>query len=310
MTYDDIYGGNLSVNDFSLDTTWHNSKITCAKWAWYFHVILCYITFFAGIGAMLSRLHSRVKWTHVWFGRIYVIAMLWNTATSLLIHNTGLPVNTVILFGVIMLGIAIAWPIIMIHQNLMREKAVDAVQVRMKEGEEVSDLAVAINEEKGRIASRKTISQRMLSYKALHGIIMFVSWGCIAGRILASNQSGDFECYTHPVYKPVATSNANTKSYDTFNKTLKLVPIDDPFYDRLPWAGIGEVTWSAVLVIGYTIAAVVFGLVYAWRETVSASKSIDSKIPLATKTSSISSGSDIATDSVGGNEPHVNQIDA
>ena len=31
------------------------------------------------------------KRLHPWCGRIYILSMLWSTATSLLIHNTGLP---------------------------------------------------------------------------------------------------------------------------------------------------------------------------------------------------------------------------
>lgn len=60
------------------------------------------------------------------------------------------------------------------------------------------DLRQRVAAEKGRIAASKTFKQRLFSIKAAHGIIMFVSWINIAGRIFASDQSGDFTCHTYP----------------------------------------------------------------------------------------------------------------
>jgi len=50
------------------------------------------------------------------FGRVYILAMLWSTATSLLVHNTGLPAGVLISFVWVMGGLTIGWILINIHQ--------------------------------------------------------------------------------------------------------------------------------------------------------------------------------------------------
>jgi hypothetical protein len=71
--------------------------------------------------------------------------------------------------------------------------ALAAVAQQIKASGGISgDLGAMIAAEKGRIAAAKTFQQRLFSLKALHGILMFTSWINIAGRIFASDQSGDF----------------------------------------------------------------------------------------------------------------------
>jgi len=65
---------------------------------YFVHVVFCYLIFISGILAMVTRLVPAFKWTHAWFGRAYIISMLWATASSLVIHNTGLPASTLISF--------------------------------------------------------------------------------------------------------------------------------------------------------------------------------------------------------------------
>ena len=38
---------------------------------------------------IITRMVPQIKWMHKWFGKGYIITMLWASGTSLLIHNTG-----------------------------------------------------------------------------------------------------------------------------------------------------------------------------------------------------------------------------
>lgn len=38
---------------------------------------------------IITRFVPQIKWMHKWFGKGYIIAMLWASGTSLVIHNTG-----------------------------------------------------------------------------------------------------------------------------------------------------------------------------------------------------------------------------
>ena len=117
---------------------------------------------------------------------------------------------------------------------------------------EDADLERLLVEQKIKIAGNKTFKQRVISLKALHGLVMFISWFNIVGRIFASDQSGDFTCHTYPVYKPV-----NSPDGDFSGKPLTFVPERNPKYDRLPWANF-EGPWMAIL---FFAPAIVFGIV-------------------------------------------------
>ena len=41
-----------------------------------------------GLMCIITRLVPQIKWMHKWFGKGYIIAMLWADGTSLVIHNT------------------------------------------------------------------------------------------------------------------------------------------------------------------------------------------------------------------------------
>jgi hypothetical protein len=111
--------------DFSttlVDTefTWSYSKLSCWKGAYFAHVIFCYFVFLSGIACFVTRCWDRIKWTHLWFGRIYILSMLWATATSILIHNTGLPLAVLWSFLWVMGGMTIGWVVINLYQQHMQ----------------------------------------------------------------------------------------------------------------------------------------------------------------------------------------------
>jgi hypothetical protein len=175
-------------------------KYSCLRGAYFAHVVFCYFVALSGFACLLTRLWSRLHVAHAWLGRVYILSMIWAMASSLLIHNTGLPTATLVSFVWVLGGLTIGWVIISIHRARMAAAATAAAAVRIKvEGGVVpgGDLAALIAGERGRLAASKGFWARFVSLKALHGSLMFVSWINIVGRIFASNQSGDFTCYTY-----------------------------------------------------------------------------------------------------------------
>lgn len=186
--------------------------------------------------------------------------MLWSTATSLLINNTGLPLSTLVSFAAVLIGLTIAWLVIVVYRERMTAHAVDLAQKRIANhgipaGSTLHDI---ITEARIYLSNRKTFVQRLFSLKAMHGSLFFVSWFNIAGRIFASNQSGDFTCHTYPVYKPINTKHLQGKSAN-----LTFVPARDPDYARLPWAS-GITNWSLLVIGGSFLFAAVVGVVWSF----------------------------------------------
>lgn len=239
-----------SINSSSLfdyDYTYHYSKYSCVRSFYFIHVVFCYIIFLSGIGAFITRLHPKIKPAHEWFGRIYILSMLYSTASSLLIHNTGLPLAVLISFVYCLGGLAIAWVFILVHKKELFNKV---LKYKIKD----DDLGEHIRKTQMEILENRTFVQRIFSYKSFHGILMFLSWFNIAGRIFASDQSGDFECYTYPIYKIDNYTNQT-------NVEITLVPEEDPDYARLPWAN-NELTWNLGLFFGPIVFAFLIGIIW------------------------------------------------
>jgi hypothetical protein len=211
----------------------------------------------SGILGFITRLVPKLKWTHIYVGRLYIVSMLWATATSLLIHNTGLPLGVLISFIWVLSGLVIGWVVINFHQVILYKKAVAHVESKLAAGTKVG-LAAMIQEAKDSIQARKTFYERLFSLKTLHGVLMFTSWINIAGRVFVTPINYDFECFTYPAYKPI-----NTSENQGLNQPLKLVPEADPAYNRLPWAN-SEARWGVMLSVGPMAAAFIFGAIYAW----------------------------------------------
>jgi hypothetical protein len=116
----------------------------------------------------------------------------------------------------------------------------------------------AYHEAMRRVASKKSWSERLFSAKAAHGMLMFMSFVNIIGRLGASDQSGGFQCYTFPVYKKLDSSKFQGADQD-----LTLVPVHDPNYDRMPWAS-SDLSWGFELSVGPLAAAFVVGAVFSF----------------------------------------------
>jgi hypothetical protein len=239
----------------TLDYTFSYSKYSCIKEFYWFHVICGYITGFCGLACLVSRAVPRLKKTHVYWGKGYVLFMLLTTAFSLLINNTGIPTGVLISFIWVLGGLGLGWIVIQFHQSWILKTALERLDDKL---DRVKSLATAIDQEKGAIANERTLFQRMVSLKALHGVVMFVSWINILGQIGTGNVGTNFGCYTYPVYK-----NIPSRRFTPTNETITLVQEISPTYTRLPWAN-NEAMWGVQLSLGPAFVGLVVGTIFAY----------------------------------------------
>ena len=142
------------------------------------------------------------------------------------------------------------------HQVTLFREAMENIQEKINQSDiKINNLPSQIDAEKAAIIQAKPFLKRMFSLKGLHGTIMFVSWYNIAGRIFASNQSGDFTCFTYPAYKQVDTKHGNF-----INQPITWIPIHSDRYALLPWAN-SEASFGALNFIGPCVFGILFGLI-------------------------------------------------
>lgn len=230
---------------------------------YFVHIVFAYLVCISGALCFLSRLHPKVHFLHRWFGISYIVTMLYCTATSLLIHNTGLPLGVLVSFVICLVGLVIGWILALVHRITLTNQAMKLVSVYLvKNAPRKIDLKALINAKKSEIMANRTFVQRLFSWKAFHGMFMFMSWLNITGRIFASDQSGDFTCYTYPAFKPINSSYGPPAGMNLEDRPIELVPEANPNYNRLPWAN-NELGWGMYFSVVLLAGAFVFGMIWA-----------------------------------------------
>eukprot|EP00727_Mastigamoeba_balamuthi_P008713 m51a1_g4464 hypothetical protein (239) ;mRNA; f:204652-205845 len=216
-------------------------KVSCVVWMWYVHIVLSYVVFLSGIACFATRTAPCLLPWHRWAGRSYVCGMLWLTASALVIHNTGLPPATLVSFLWVLGGCTLGWACICVAAERFEAEALR----RLSKGDVGAGVQRALQRHRRELAASRTLAQRVLSLKAVHGALMFASWFNIAGRIFASKQApGSFTCYTFPFYKNITLEEGEV--------SLTPVPDHNPNFNALPWAHTGLAGWGAALLLGET----------------------------------------------------------
>jgi hypothetical protein len=241
----------------TLDYTYSLDRLSCVREIYFLHIMFAYLVFLTGLFCLLSRLLPFLHKWHAFSGRLYILSMIWCMGSSLLVHNVGLPVGVLVSFFIVLVGLTLGWGCVKLHQAHVQEEVMKRVVEKMVAHEGVGELAKVVHETRREILTERTVAERLISYKAAHGALMFMSWINIAGRIFASNQSGDFTCYTYPVYKQL-----DSAKFDGLNKTLTYVPIEDASYGSMPWAA-SLAGWGIGLSIGPLVGAFAVGAVVA-----------------------------------------------
>ena len=80
----------------SLDYTYAFSKYSCVSWVYPLHIIFAYLVVLSGFLAIISRVIPKLTPYHTTFGMWYFIWMFWCMASSVLIHNAGLPMPIIV----------------------------------------------------------------------------------------------------------------------------------------------------------------------------------------------------------------------
>ncbi len=249
----------------SLEYTYSLDKISCVKTVWYAHVAFALLVVCSGIGCLVTRMIY--KHLHVYFGRLYIICMLWCMGTSLVVHNTGLPIAVLLSFIWVLGGLTIGWILIKLHQGNLEKKVSKLFKTKVETQKittgdiESLEITAILQTLKMEIQKTKPFRERMLSYKAAHGTFMFMSFINIFGRIFGVNLSEGFTCHTFPYYKQL-----DSPKFKGLGQPLTHVPIYDAHYDKLPWAH-GLVWWGVEFSIGPIIFALIIGCAVAWVES-------------------------------------------
>lgn len=141
-----------------LTFTYHESKLSCWKPMYAAHMTFAYLVMITGLLCFITRLWPKLYFLHIWFGRFYIMFMLWCTSTAMLIHNTGLPVGVLLSFILVSGGLNVGWIAITLHtkhRHLFKWMKMDSSKDNSR---------------------WRIILDRLLSLKTLHGCAMFVRY--------------------------------------------------------------------------------------------------------------------------------------
>lgn len=132
----------------SLEYTYAFSKYSCVSWVYPFHIVFAYLVALSGLFALLGRVIPKLAPYHAMFGRWYLIFMLWCMATSLLIHNAGLPMPIIVSFIYLLVSITVGWNTIKLHTSKIAEQVREKVNFKINEliGKNYSDKPLDVKE--------------------------------------------------------------------------------------------------------------------------------------------------------------------
>lgn len=192
----------------TLDYTFSDSKYSCVSWMYPVHITFAYLVGISGLLALLSRVIPKLTPYHPTFGRWYIIFMLWCMASSLLIYNTGLPFPIIVSFVYLLVSITLGWNAIKVHTSRITaavtqkvNEKINNMMFRRNHTNEI-DLEQITLKARTDILSTKTFSERIFSFRMLHGILMTFSWSQMVGRTFVTNPFKSFHgCWTYPAYK-------------------------------------------------------------------------------------------------------------
>lgn len=237
----------LTLSD---DFTAAYDGVSCIKEVYPLHVLMAYITTFSGLMAILARLSRKYHTMHKWFGRGFLLAMLWTAASSTLITNTGLPRPIISFLALMFVFLTIGFVAITVEQwkfhNTLKRKIDEYFQIQhnAKHNRPVSEVEEEIIEE---MDEGVTWQERFFSLKALHGGCMIIAWYQMFGRTAVTNPFKEYKCWTYPVAKngtgEIHYLPAHDPNYGIKNNTDFAVMVSLPWLILVPAVGI---LWSYI----------------------------------------------------------------
>jgi hypothetical protein len=158
--------------------------------------MFAYLVVLSGFLALLSRVINKLRPYHYTFGRWYLIFMFWAMASSLLIHNSGLPLPIIISFLYLLISITIGWNAIKLYTYRIGEQVRSRVNKRINamigksqsaQSEDVVDIKEIEDNERTAVLAQKSFFERVFSLKMLHGFAFAFSWSQMLGRSFVTN---------------------------------------------------------------------------------------------------------------------------
>ena len=121
-----VYPDDSMINP---EYTYHFDKLSCSRTVWFVHITFAFLVVISGLGCLLSRLSLQYKWMHPWFGRCYIIFLLWCMGTSLIIHNSGLPIAVLVSFAWVLCGLSFGWIAMSLKSKIDMKRALKCLRI-------------------------------------------------------------------------------------------------------------------------------------------------------------------------------------
>lgn len=225
---------------FSNSSTESFSKVSCIAWMFPVHIALAYLLVASGVGALVSRVVPQFKHTHVYFGRTFLLTMLFCEGSAMLITNTGLPRSIIGFFVIMLVSVSLGFLLIRTAQarfadaTLRRADELFLANSKQFVDAKPSELVAAARQDL--LTAPRPWHSRFLSLKSAHGFLMTLAWWQMAGRAFVTNPATDFKgCYTYPAIKSP-------------DGEIRLVPEHDPDFFADETAFFSFVTFPSIAV--------------------------------------------------------------
>jgi hypothetical protein len=154
-------------------------------------------------------------------------------ASSLLIHNYGLPFPIIISFIYLLIGISVGLIAIRIHSYSYNKKLERLIQKEIDEKVVIMDLC-EIRRNKMIEMNRRSFIRRCFSLKSVHGYCMVISWCQMLGRLMVTNPNEWSGCRTYPINKcmnnEISYVNATDPTYFRIGENNFLLAISIPIF--------------------------------------------------------------------------------
>ncbi|PRP74858.1 hypothetical protein PROFUN_09558 [Planoprotostelium fungivorum] len=185
------------------DRTEAFDSVLCLSQVYPLHITTAYLATLSGIFAIATRIIPRFHSLHRWFGRAFLISLLWASGSSILIINHGLPKIIILFLALMLVFLTIGVIVISIdqarYQKELRRRVDDHFATKGHLDLSVSQVESLLAQE---MKAEKTWTQRLFSLKALHGACMVVAWYQMFGRAAVTNPyKEEYKCWTYPVAK-------------------------------------------------------------------------------------------------------------
>jgi hypothetical protein len=140
---------------------------------------LAYLEVLSGVLALLSRAIPKLHPYHIYFGRTFMMAMYFTSASSILIHNTGMPRSIIFFMTLMFFSMTIGFGVIRFAQQRFQNDLItkaDEILIQ-NEGKYLSSASELLNQAMTEMNETPiTWKQRLFSLKALHGLLMTIAW--------------------------------------------------------------------------------------------------------------------------------------